>query len=1032
MHPSTHRSAFSRSLSGLTLALLATLAAALAPGIHAARAQGTSIAESAESRPAAAERQVFALYYYDFQGDRRKAVPYQGIRDAQGLTTLTDHPWESVGPWMSFDRAQWHKNQFQMMAAGGIDVALAVYRGDAASRRAYAIKGLDVMTEALKELRSAGLAPFTIAREYPQIGMALDLSSLATHYGGPVSLKDPDVQRSLYGMVRDFYTHVPEEFRASVQLPAAHRTAVPKLGNSSSPNGIAYVVRLFGDAAVKDADGSFMAYANRRFAEEFGARLAWIGTPALQAHGATCDAVAPFPAAGQPATVNTEGWLRTGSLGPGYDSGSSNREVAIRPRDNGRTTLEDFQTINNAGPEWVLIDSWNGYAQGTDIAPTFEHGLLYRDLTRVNVLRYKQTADYSCHIVKAAVPRYIEPGRIYQIDIAIQNTGNTDWDVFNSAAPSSRWLKNGEPVGDTPTRASITGQVRGDTKTYLLGVAAPIKTGKPLPPGEYELEINMARRVGDEDVWFDLNDSAPYRVPITVGPAPEGRPYWINSTLTTLAKRGAEYPAQIRVRNDGHDTWKKGAASVGYRWHKVSTYLKGTSVDSDVVVAEGKRIPLEADVAPGRLVTVDARVATTDAAGAPLPTWSAQDDWVYVLEWDLYDGQKYLSTVGGATYREPVEVLDRDPGASFLGCDLSNQLVAGRTEKVRVGLVNQGPEKWVKDRDKIVVHWYYMDGTEAAWNDDTLPLPEDVPPFSLEAVQAPADSVLRLPGEPEKKEKKKKGPEEKTRTEMAVHPIILRDVPVHVPFYFGPMYCVFDFQHDGLHASTGPASKDNDILVIPVNVFSPTFTLVPLNEQFDTDGISQDIDRGDGDLDGRGNTLPAEFVPPFVARPAVGPGPVSSPVYPSGLWARPLNDLRGTRACFIFPSKNNQSPNMTACTGKVIPLSPFQRSAVHLMALSTEEEVTAEFVLTYGDGTAVKKKVAFTHWNDPPRHGEKIAFTTPHRHTRAGDDPVTRCYVNQYTLETDTTKTLVSITLPQQPAVKILAITLESSQVKIN
>ena len=37
-------------------------------------------------------------------------------------------------------------------------------------------------------------------------------SGLAAQYGGPVDLKQQDVQRSLYGMVRDFYLHVPAAF----------------------------------------------------------------------------------------------------------------------------------------------------------------------------------------------------------------------------------------------------------------------------------------------------------------------------------------------------------------------------------------------------------------------------------------------------------------------------------------------------------------------------------------------------------------------------------------------------------------------------------------------------------------------------------------------------------------------------------------------------------------------------------------------------------------------------------------------------
>ena len=52
--------------------------------------------------------------------------------------------------------------------------------------------------------------------------------------------------------------------------------------------------------------------------------------------------------------------------------------------------------------------------------------------------------------------------------------------------------------------------------------------------------------------------------------------------------------------------------------------------------------------------------------------------------------------------------------------------------------------------------------------------------------------------------------------------------------------------------------------------------------------------------------------------------------------------------------------------------------------------------------------------------------------TAAGDDPQTRCYVNHYTLPTDRLKQLSGIELPRLPAVKIMAVTLESATLRAN
>src|SRR5262249_54811453 len=218
----------------------------------------------------------------------------------------------------------------------------------------------------------------------------------------------------------------------------------------------------------------------------------------------------------------------------------------------------------------------------------------------------------------------------------------------------------------------------------------------------------------------------------------------------------------------------------------------------------------------------------------------------------------------------------------------ASELVAGRTEKVTVGLRNLGPESWKAGRDRIVAHWYYMDGTEAAWQDSQAPLAEDVSAYSEVTVKTGGMPVARG-----KRGARAAALKERAREDVVVQQTMVRDVRVQVPHYFGPMYCVFDLVRDGQPASTAAGSKGTDILVVPVNVYSPEYLPLPLTPFFNVDGISSDLNRADGNIDGYGNSLPAEQMPPYVTRPAVGTAPAASPIYPCGLWARALNTPGG-------------------------------------------------------------------------------------------------------------------------------------------
>jgi hypothetical protein len=1002
--------------SPVVLSLAALLAAAMAGAQPAAQdpAPGPRL-----------PRLVLASYAPGYQGDGRRVGGPRAVRLAGGMTALTHHPWESDGPWFSGERPQWHRNQLQLMQGAGIDVALVPFRGGTVEQRAATRRSLGAMVEALTELRNGIGGPAARGRDYPQLAPAIDLRDLAP--GGTIELRGTDAQRSLYGLIREFFLRVPEEFRAVAQLTgAAGGSEAPGWG-ASAP-GAAAIVRLTGGEAIAGADAGSLGACSRHFAQEFGARLLWIGTPEMRGRLPGLDGYASALAAAGPARFEKGTLFTTASLGPGFENALAAGDGSARSRGNGSTYIADWRAVLDAQPEWVFLDSWNDFTRGTDLAPTLEYGLQYRDLTRGATMQFKATPaslQYAGSIVRSELPRVVQPGVLYPVEVVVKNDGSSDWDSFSQVSLSYRWFQEGKPVGD-PSPAVALAQPRGEARAYAVGLAGPLRGGKPLTAGPYQVQLGLLRRTSAGEAWLEEAAVTPYRASVTVGQAPALRPCWLGSSLPAAAQSGATYPVTVRLRNDGSEAWRRDrGAAVGFRWRRVSSFVKGASDERDEVVAEGPKTALREDVAPGRAVALRVDVPLADSQGKALALPGTADPWSYVLEWDLWDGKDWASKGGAPGARTAVEGVERDPAPSFVGCNLPAELVAGRTERVTVGLRNLGPKAWKAGRDRVIVHWYYLDGTEAAWNDSGAPLAQDVPPFSETVIRIPAPRTP-APAKGGRPRVKVPAPPPVDREEVVVQDTILRDVPVQVPHYFGPMYCVFDLLHEGRPASTAPALKGTDILVVPVNVYSPDYLPVPLTPFFNTDGISSDLNRADGNIDGRGNSIPAEGLPPYVTRPSTGSGPSASPIYPCGLWSRALNAIGGDRITFLYPSKADRMANMVACSGQRLPLVAAPRVAAHVLALSTDENAAGEFRLVYGDTTVDTRRLNFSHYTDPPAGGEHAAFVVSHRHTQRGDDLQARCYLKHYVLSTDPGKPLIAIELPQNPAIKVVGITLES------
>jgi hypothetical protein len=271
------------------------------------------------------------------------------------------------------------------MTAAGIDVVLPVYWGapsehDARAHLHWSFEGLGPLVKAAAELEREGKRP-------PRIGLFYDTSTLQNNsWGRHVDLTTDFGRRWFYASIRDFFSMIPPRMWAMID---------------GRP-----IVGLYSATFAKAHDQSCIDYVREQFARDFAGRVPYIIREV--SWRATTDNVYKWGGAIRPNV------LGVAELGPGYDhSNVPGRTRLVVPRDGGKhyenawrkvlvgqaSRLQDGQPRTRRGghhnpglhgrPQIVIVETWNEFHEGTDIAESREYGRRYIELTRKYVDLFK-------------------------------------------------------------------------------------------------------------------------------------------------------------------------------------------------------------------------------------------------------------------------------------------------------------------------------------------------------------------------------------------------------------------------------------------------------------------------------------------------------------------------------------------------------------------------------------------------------------------------------------------------------------------
>lgn len=300
---------------------------------------------------------IIGTYYFYWYDAPSKAH----IIDGDGSDALTTHPPTLEG--LSWKSTVWHRRQLEDMMAAGVDVVLPVFWGAPSEQSAkahlhWSYEGMPPLVQAREELLRAGKQP-------PRIGLFYDTSTLRHNaWGEHIDLTTDRGRQWFHATVRDFFSLVPPKHWAMID---------------DKP-----IVLLYSAAFAKAHDQGVVEYLREEFPKQFGGRVPWLAREV--SWRVKADSVVAW--GGALGLKNPGG---VASVGPGYDhSAVPGRRPLVVDRRGGAFYEEQWLKLLRRPANFVMVETWNEWHEGTDVAESEEYGRRYIELTRKYSALFKQ------------------------------------------------------------------------------------------------------------------------------------------------------------------------------------------------------------------------------------------------------------------------------------------------------------------------------------------------------------------------------------------------------------------------------------------------------------------------------------------------------------------------------------------------------------------------------------------------------------------------------------------------------------------
>jgi hypothetical protein len=775
----------------------------------------------------------------------------------------------------------------------------------------------------------------------------------------------------LYGMIREFFLRVPREFRAEIGARADEDLTAGVPVFLGSPRDLA------------SWDGTFLDFCQERFATDWpGERLVWLGSSEWRERGARgFHAYISLPTRTGYVQSTPDAALAV-ALSPGRCP-EPGKTGDIQSRREGRAYRNDWQRALAAKPELVIIDSWNDFAQGTEIAPSRQYGVAYVDTTRYFQSRMGSQQRHYLRAKQRRLPAVMKPGTDYHIEFLVENAGTRNLHTGRRVSVTHRIRQRSDGrLVQKKTAAQELTIASGQTRRLPVRVSTRGDDGKPLPEGEYLFSLSVARsKVAYLRSRWLSRTVAELEVPITVGQPPPRKATVVSTSLPSAIEAGAVVSTVVRLRNDGAETWRRGEVLLAYHWVRHRDGLGGVSSEARQTAARDvARAELPRDVAPGQIVSVMIPVRAVTADGRPLPAVTSEAGrspdglWHYRLQWDLVSGDgRWFADEGRPAAEEAIQVVARDPGASIRFVGVPPEVSPGSVARVRAGLANVSSRAWTAGDPCLAASWFRWDGRE---------LPEATVHTSLPSNVGPGETV-----------------------EI--------EADVSVPSSPGNYWLALRAECSGDESEAASQGLHRDLAVSPVLVRASGMRALDLSPYANVTGVTTDGYRARGEFDERGRSLPAEWTPPDLSGPR-------EHLYQSGYYSP---GTPRAPAVFAFPDTSSGTGGVVACNGQSIELGDKPVARVHLLAASTAGTGEATFGLRRAAGEIDELPTVVPSWTGRVE-GVPVGAYAPYIRHLAGDDPSVAGYLHHLTLASPTAEA-TTLVLPQAPWVKLVAVTVE-------